>query len=105
MLTGIMKFSFRRLEVSFSFQDLLKEYLEGEEAAAIMFTFADQVDAIKEALQMEYEEGETRGKAIGAIKETIRIYRDELNLSPIEILGRIRERKRCCKAQKRRRNK
>lgn len=38
-------------------KDVLKTYLEREEAAAIMFTFADQVDAMNEALTAERAEG------------------------------------------------
>ena len=41
-------------------RDVLKEYLEREEAAAVMFTFADQVEAMNEALAEERAEGESR---------------------------------------------
>ena len=40
---------------------VLKAYLEREEAAAVMFTFADQVDAMNEALTTERAEGEIKG--------------------------------------------
>lgn len=41
-------------------RDVLKEYLEREEAAAVMFTFADQVEAMNEALSTERAEGEKK---------------------------------------------
>ena len=37
---------------------MLKEHLERGEAAAVMFTFADQVEAMNEALSEERAEGE-----------------------------------------------
>jgi len=37
---------------------VLKEHLERGEAAAVMFTFADQVEAMNEALSEERAEGE-----------------------------------------------
>ena len=43
-------------------KNVLKEYLAGEEAAAVMFTFADQVDAMNEALEMERAEGKAEGE-------------------------------------------
>ena len=46
-------------------RDVLKEYLEREEAAAVMFTFADQVDAMNEALSTETAEGRAEGRAEG----------------------------------------
>ena len=49
-------------------RDVLREYLAGEEAAAVMFTFADQVDAMQEALETERAEGEARGEARGESK-------------------------------------
>ena len=45
--------------------DILKDYLAGEEAAAVMFTFADQKDAMNEALEMERAEGKAEGKTEG----------------------------------------
>ena len=39
-------------------RNVLKEYLEREEAAAVMFTFADQEEAMKEALDAERREGD-----------------------------------------------
>ena len=44
---------------------MLKEYLEREEAAAVMFTFADQVEAMNEALSTERAEGEKKGEKKG----------------------------------------
>ena len=49
-------------------RDVLKEYLEREEAAAVMFSFADQVDAMNEALSTERAEGEKKGRAEGEKK-------------------------------------
>ena len=46
-------------------RDVLKEYLEREEAAAVMFTFADQVEAMNEALSTERAEGEKKGEKKG----------------------------------------
>ena len=44
---------------------MLNDYLAREEAAAIMFTIADQAEAMKEALEMERAEGKAEGKAEG----------------------------------------
>ena len=49
-------------------RDVLKEYLEREEAAAVMFTFADQVEAMNEALSTERAEGEKMGEKKGEKK-------------------------------------
>ena len=46
-------------------KNVLKDYLAREEAAAIMFTIADQAEAMKEALEMERAEGKAEGKAEG----------------------------------------
>ncbi len=46
-------------------KNVLKDYLAGEEVAAIMFTIADQAEAMKEALEMERAEGRAEGKAEG----------------------------------------
>ena len=73
--------------------DVLKDYLEGEEAAAVMFAFADQEKEFNKALRTERREGEARGISIGeargAIKEAIRMYTEELGLMPSEIVKRI----------------
>ena len=50
-------------------KNVLKEYLAREEAAAVMFTIADQEEAMKEALEMERAEGEAEGEARGARKQ------------------------------------
>ena len=47
---------------------MLKEYLEREEAAAVMFTVADQVDAMNEALSTERAEGRAEGEKTGESK-------------------------------------
>ena len=44
---------------------MLKAYLEREEAATVMFSFADQVDAINEAFEIKWEEGKAEGIAEG----------------------------------------
>ena len=46
-------------------KNVLKDYLAREEAAAIMFTIADQAEAMKEALEMERAEGKAEGLAEG----------------------------------------
>ena len=53
-------------------RDVLKTYLMKEEAAAVMFTLADQEEAMQEALQMAAAEGEARGEAIGEAQGEIR---------------------------------
>ena len=47
---------------------MLKAYLEREEAATVMFSFADQVDAINEAFEIKWEEGKAEGKAEGKLE-------------------------------------
>ena len=49
-------------------RDVLKAYLEREEAAAVMFSLADQVDAMNEAFKIKWEEGKAEGIEEG-IKE------------------------------------
>ena len=66
-------------------QDVLRDYLEGEEAAAVMFTFADQEKEFNRALRTERAEGEKKGEIIGAIK----LYRDEMDLLPTDIIKKI----------------
>ncbi len=46
-------------------QDVLVEYLQEEEAAAVMFTFADQEREFKRALKKERSEGEAIGEIRG----------------------------------------
>jgi len=46
-------------------KNVLNDYLAREEAAAIMFTIADQAEAMKEALEMERAEGKAEGLAEG----------------------------------------
>ncbi|MBR2258948.1 MAG: hypothetical protein IJ899_16800 [Blautia sp.] len=74
-------------------KDVLRDYLKGEEAAAVMFAFADQEKEFNKALRTERREGisigEARGEARGAIKEAIRMYTEELELMPSEIVKRI----------------
>lgn len=73
-------------------KDVLKSYLEQEEAAAVMFTFADQEQEFNRALRKEREEGELTGERRGAIREAITIYDNELDLSPSEIITKIMNR-------------
>jgi hypothetical protein len=73
-------------------KDVLKSYLEQEEAAAVMFTFADQEQEFNRALRKEREEGELTGERRGAIREAITIYDNELDLSLSEIITIIMNR-------------
>ena len=70
-------------------KDVLRDYLKGEEAAAVMFAFADQEKEFNKALRTERREGISIGEVRGAIKEAIRMYTEELGLMPSEIVKRI----------------
>ena len=50
-----------------------------------MFTFADQEKEFNRALRTERAEGEKKGEIIGAIK----LYRDEMDLLPTDIIKKI----------------
>ena len=71
-------------------QDVLKDYLEGEEAIAVMFTFADQEREFNRALREERiageASGEARGEARGEIKGAIKTYR-RIGKLPTEIIN------------------
>ena len=81
-------------------RNILKEYLSQEEAATVMFTFADQEKAFNKALKNEYNEGEKNGEIKGEIKGvkkgeilgTIKIYFEEMDLSPEEIVKKVQTR-------------
>ena len=66
-------------------KDVLKEYLAREEAASVMFAFADQEKEFSRALRNERKEGRAEGEIVGVI----RLYHDELNLMPAEIIQKI----------------
>lgn len=66
-------------------KNVLRKYLEQEESAVIMYTFADQEREFNRALKEESVKGETRGEIRGAVK----LYHEELHLSPSEIVKRI----------------
>ena len=69
-------------------KDVLTAYLEQEEAAAVMFTFADQEREFSRALRKEREAGEARGE----IKGAIRLYNDEMKLTIPEIVQKVMNR-------------
>ena len=89
-------------------QDVLKAYLEQEEAAAVMFTLADQDKAqelmVKEERKAAWEggkaegraegraEGKAEGRVEGAILEAIRLYHDELELPVSAITPKVKAR-------------
>lgn len=60
---------------------MLSTYLEQEEAATVMFTLADQDKAWDFALKRERAEGEITG--------AVKLYRDEMGLSPAVIAERL----------------
>ena len=49
-------------------EDILKDYLSQEEAATVMFTFADQEKEFSRALRLERQEGIAEGEATGENK-------------------------------------
>ena len=49
-------------------QDVLRDYLKGEEAAAVMFTFADQEKEFNRALRKERTAGISTGKILGVVE-------------------------------------
>ena len=66
-------------------KNILKQYLEEEEAAAVMYTFADQEKEFNKALRNERRRGEARGE----IKGAIRLYHEEMHLQPKIIIEKI----------------
>jgi predicted transposase YdaD len=61
---------------------VLAAYLEGEEAATVMFTFADQEREFSRALRKEREagvaEGEARGRTEGIITTLVNLVSEKL---------------------------
>ena len=62
----------------------LTAYLEREEAATVMYTFMDQEKAFMMTLDDVREEG--------AIQEAVRLYNEELGLTPLQIMKKIMDR-------------
>ena len=62
----------------------LTAYLEREEAATVMYTFMDQEKAFMMTLDDVREEG--------AIQEAVRLYNEEMGLSPLQIMKKIMDR-------------
>ena len=65
-------------------KDVLRKYLEQEESAMIMYTFADQEREFNRALKEESVRGEIRG--------VIKLYHEEQHLAPSEIIKKIMSR-------------
>ena len=59
-------------------KDVLSAYLSEEEAAAVMFTFADQEREYNRALRKEREEGEARGRAEGFLNALVNLVKENL---------------------------
>ena len=59
-------------------------YLERVEAAIVMYTFMDQEKAFMMTLDDVREEG--------AIQEAVKLYNEEMGLSPLQILKKIMDR-------------
>ncbi len=68
---------------------VLKEYLKEEEAAAVMFSLADQERAYNIHLKAETKEAREKAMAEGRMQEAIRLYHEELKLSPEQIAEKI----------------
>ena len=68
-------------------KDVLKAYLEREEAATVMYTSMDQEKAFMMTLgdvrEEGREEGRAEGREEGAIQEAVRLYNEELGLTPL----------------------
>ena len=62
----------------------LTAYLEREEAVTVMYTFMDQEKAFMMTLDDVREEG--------AIQEAVRLYNEEMGLSPLKIMRKIMDR-------------
>ena len=62
----------------------LTAYLEREEAATVMYTFMDQEKAFMMTLDDVREEG--------AIQEAVKLYNEEMGLSPLQIMKKIMDR-------------
>ena len=66
----------------------LTAYLEREEAATVMYTFMDQ----EKAFMMTLDDVREEGRAEGAIQEAVKLYNEEMGLSPLQILKKIMDR-------------
>ena len=81
-------------------KDVLKAYLEREEAATVMYTFMDQEKAFMMTLDDVREEGREEGLEVGraegreegAIQEAVKLYNEEMGLSPLQIMKKIMDR-------------
>ena len=75
-------------------EGVLKEYLEGREKEVIdiMITLFGQEYAVEAYAEEKSKAGEARGKAIGKIEGAISTYYEDFHFSPMEIIGKIRER-------------
>ena len=77
-------------------KDVLKAYLEREEAATVMYTFMDQEKAFMMTLDDVREEGRAEGREEGreegAIQEAVKLYNEEMGLSPLQIMKKIMDR-------------
>ena len=81
-------------------KDVLKAYLEREEAATVMYTFMDQEKAFMMTLDDVREEGREEGLEVGraegreegAIQEAVKLYNEEMGLSPLQIMRKIMDR-------------
>ena len=77
-------------------KDVLKAYLEREEAATVMYTFMDQEKAFMMTLDDVREEGRAEGREEGreegAIQEAVKLYNEEMGLSPLQIMRKIMDR-------------
>lgn len=69
-------------------KNVLNDYLAREEAAAIIFTIADQAEAMKEALEMERAEGEIAGITKGEDRFAA-LMRKLLSLGRMDDLQRV----------------
>ena len=82
-------------------KNVLNDYLAREEAAEIMFTIADQAEAMKEALEMERAEGKAEGLAEG---EAAGIMKGEDRLAALMkkllLLGRMEDIQKAATDQK-----
>ena len=59
-------------------KDVLSAYLSEEEAAAVMFTFADQEREYNRALRKEREEGKVEGRAEGFLNALVNLVKENL---------------------------
>ena len=63
-------------------------YLEREEAATVMYTFMDQ----EKAFMMTLDDVREEGREEGAIQEAVKLYNEEMGLSPLQIMKKIMDR-------------